>query len=158
MGFLNLHIPSQAIALANNKEVEKALKEGSGVNKTKCGKCLSNCCLPCFFIYVVASNTIQLFHRSCSLCTFFPTSHLLEHVYVPRESQLCNNSNIQTLCCKIFMLKYFVGHWTYENFWTWKFFQQKLPDLRYLYKVNSRKTHAGLTLRKTISRYFSNFG
>ena len=36
-GSLSLHVPSQAIALAN-KEVEKVLKEGSGVDKTKCGK------------------------------------------------------------------------------------------------------------------------
>ena len=36
-GSLSLHIPSQAIALAN-KEVEKVLNEDSEVDKTKHGK------------------------------------------------------------------------------------------------------------------------
>ena len=36
-GSISLHVPSQAIALAN-KEVEKVLKEGSGVDRTKRGK------------------------------------------------------------------------------------------------------------------------
>ena len=77
---LSFHIALQAIALAN-KEVEKVLKEGSGVDKTKQGKPLSNRCLPYFFIYVVALNTTipfeKLFHGSYSLRMFFPTSHLL---------------------------------------------------------------------------------
>ena len=45
-----------------------------------------------------------------SLCTFFPTSHLTSFspcLHVPCERRLLYNNNVQTLCCRIFMLIYF---------------------------------------------------
>ena len=165
--FLSPHVPSQAIALAN-KEVEKVLKEGSGVDKTSTSPSqthprqllrqmsydssflfhshsisigsvfrlsfahqrLSNHYLPYFFIYMVVSNTTipfeKLFHGSSPICTFFPTSHLFYYVHVPRESRLPNNNNVQTPCCKIFVLKYVQRTWTPRKIFNTKIFPTKI--------------------------------
>ena len=68
-----------------------------------------------FFIYVVASNATflveKLFHGSYFLCMFLP----------PVLATL-----LQTLCCKIFMLKYFRRTSTLRKFFSMKIFPTKI--------------------------------
>ena len=79
---------------------------------------------PYFLMHVAASNTLwksfpqQLLSPYVfSLCSKLP----LLHAHAAQRPITL----LQTLCCKIFMLKYFRRTPTLRNFSTWKFFQRK---------------------------------